>query len=61
MNNANATNNIDAEFFQCTHCPCKFLTKADLETHIAFFGDKPHEEYWQSVHRRADYGSGDYY
>jgi hypothetical protein len=44
--------------YKCPHCPCIFLTAADLEKHAKCFGsDKvAHEGEYRRTHGRIEHG-----
>jgi len=46
-------------FFRCPFCSCVFLTKADLERHMAAFGmvKEQHRDEFRRCHSRAEYSS----
>jgi hypothetical protein len=45
-------------FHRCPFCSCCFLTKHDLERHVAFFGTSKdeHSERYRKVHIRTEHG-----
>jgi uncharacterized C2H2 Zn-finger protein len=53
-----ANNNIN---YKCPHCPCIFLTKADLQKHINCFGNvkEEHEFSYRKTHGRLEHGYGE--
>jgi hypothetical protein len=46
------------QHFKCPHCPCIFMSKADLEKHTKCFGtDKAfHESEYRKTHGRIEHG-----
>lgn len=49
----------DANSCKCPFCPCCFLTRHDLERHMAAFGNnrEEHSEDYRRTHDRVEYGS----
>ena len=47
------------DFCRCPFCPCYFLTRQDLERHMAAFGSnrEEHSEDYRKTHGRVEYGS----
>ena len=52
-------NEINSNFCRCPFCPCCFFTQADLEKHIATFGNSRelHFENHRRTHARMEFGS----
>ena len=52
-------NEINSDFCQCPFCPCCFFAKADLEKHLATFGNskEEHFENHRRIHARIEHGS----
>jgi uncharacterized C2H2 Zn-finger protein len=48
-------------FFKCPHCPCIFLTQADLKKHLTQFGNANgnHLYSYQNAHGRIEHGYGE--
>jgi uncharacterized C2H2 Zn-finger protein len=48
-------------FYRCPFCLCIFLTRADLEKHMAAFGSQKeqHLDEFRRCHSRAEYASED--
>jgi hypothetical protein len=51
---------VEASFCKCPFCPCCFLTREDLERHMAAFGNnrEEHSEDYRRIHGRVEHGSG---
>lgn len=49
------------QHYKCPHCPCIFLTKADLQKHINHFGTtkENHEYTYKKTHGRLEHGYGE--
>jgi uncharacterized C2H2 Zn-finger protein len=47
----NNSNSIPKQFLKCPHCPCVFITEADLQKHLTCMGE--HKEEHIDVYRRA--------
>ena len=50
---------VEASFCRYPFCPCAFFTKADLEKHLATFGNakEQHAEAYRRTHGRVEHGS----
>ena len=50
---------FEADLCKCPFCSCVFCTKADLERHLAAFGNsmEEHGEAYRRVHGRMEHGS----
>jgi hypothetical protein len=48
-------------YYKCSHCPCIFLTPADLQKHINCFGNgkEEHEFFYRKTHGRIEHGYGE--
>ncbi len=46
------------QHYKCPHCACIFLTQADLQKHMACFGDVKgeHEYQYRKVHGKIEHG-----
>jgi hypothetical protein len=55
------TGEVKQGFCKCPFCSCVFIARADLNRHVAAFGDsrEQHEEAFRGVHGRAEYWSGE--
>ncbi len=49
------------KLYKCPYCACIFLTQADLEKHITFFGTskEQHEFAYKKTHGRMEHGYGE--
>ena len=49
----------EANLCKCPFCSCVFCTKADLERHLAAFGNRleEHAEAYRRIHGRMEHGS----
>lgn len=56
----NNTNSIPKHFLKCPHCPCVFITGADLEKHLSCMGERreEHIDVYRRTHGRIEHGSG---
>jgi hypothetical protein len=47
-------------YIKCNYCSSLFFSKADLERHMAAFGQNPesHEQYYKRTHNRLEHGYG---
>jgi Zn-finger nucleic acid-binding protein len=45
-------------YYQCPHCPCIFLTKADLQKHLSCMGEnkEEHADCHRRTHGRIEHG-----
>jgi uncharacterized C2H2 Zn-finger protein len=50
---------VEANFCRCPFCSCVFCTKADLDRHLAAFGNdkEEHADAYRRTHGRLEYGS----
>ena len=52
------TGEVKQDFCRCPFCSCVFIARADLDKHVAAFGNsrEQHAETYRRVHGRAEYG-----
>ncbi|HEX9862028.1 MAG TPA: hypothetical protein VGB11_01950 [Candidatus Bathyarchaeia archaeon] len=52
---------FDESFCKCPFCSCVFVAKADLEKHLAAFGNvkEQHVEAYRRTHGRIEHGSAE--